>query len=139
MSGGEIIVHGDAAYILKLGLQVGLELMNDPVPVVLTIPKDRPGEFLRVLDSSGGTVRDKVTDVPTIILEGWAGTNGRALEILQNARALMHWFTDINGVAVYDVSEFAGPGNLPDPLSDQARFTAAFSVPMRSARSVLLP
>lgn len=128
----EIIVHGDAELILKVGLTAGMEMLGDPVPVVLSIGTKRPPEFLRVI-LSGGAERNIVTDVPTIIIEAWAARAGRALEMAQKARGLMHWFTDINGVALYDVSEFAGPGNLPDPLSDQARYTATYSVPMRSA------
>lgn len=132
----EVIIHGDAAGILKVGLMVGMEMLGDPVPVVLTIPANRPPEFIHVL-SSGGSLRNIVTDVPTVIVEGWADRPSRAHQLAQMARGLMHWFTDINGTAVYDVNEFAGPGDLPDPLSDQARFTATYSVPMRSASVVL--
>lgn len=131
---GEIIIHGDAEDILRIGLQAGMEMLGDPVPVLTSVPTKRPPEFL-VVRATGGAGRDVVVDIPTIIIEAWAGRNGRAYDLAQKARGLMHWFTEINGYPVYDVTEFAGPGNLPD-LSDQARFTATYSVPMRTATAV---
>lgn len=133
-----VIIHLDPVLVLKAGLVVGMEqIMGSPVQVLSSIPKKRPDEFLLLLNG-GGIQRDLVVDVPTIILEAWAIKASRAMELAQAARGLMHWFDDINGTPVYNVSEFAGPGDLPDPLSHHARFTATYSVPMRTARTVEL-
>lgn len=134
----EIVIHLDPVEVLKLGLAAGMEMaFRDSVQVLGKIPEKRPAEFLRVL-LSGGSNRDLVTDVPTIVVEAWATKPSRAMELAQRARALMHWFDDINGTPVYNVTEFAGPGDLPDPLSNHARFTATYSVPMRTARVVAI-
>lgn len=131
-----VIVHQDPVLVIQLGLLAGMDmLLQKSVPVFVAIPKQRPPEFLLVL-SGGGTQRDLVVDNPTIIVEAWADRPSRAIELAQAARGLMHWFTDINGTPVYNVSEFAAPGDLPDPLSHQARYTATYSVPMRTARTV---
>lgn len=132
-----VIIHLDPVLVIKLGLTAGLEMVLDrTVPVLTAIPKAaRPTEFLLIL-WGGGTERDVVVDVPTIIVEAWADRPSRAIELAQAARGLMHWFTDINGTPVYNVSEFAAPGDLPDPLSSQTRYTATYSVPMRTARAV---
>lgn len=130
-----VVIHQDPVMVIQLGLLAGMEMVGKPVPVLVAIPSTRPKEFLLVL-WGGGTKRDLVVDVPTIIIEAWADRPSRAIELAQTARGLMHWFTDINGTPVYNVSEFAAPGDLPDPLSHQARYTATYSVPMRTARTV---
>lgn len=131
-----VIIHLDPVLVIKLGLTAGLEILSGKsVPVLGSIPTKRPAEFLLVL-WGGGTQRDVVVDIPTIIVEAWADRPSRAVELAQAARGLMHWFTDINGTPVYNVSEFAAPGDLPDPLSHQTRYTATYSVPMRTARTV---
>lgn len=130
----EVIVHADAALTIQLGLTGAMaSVFRDDVPVLGKIPTKRPPEFLLVL-AAGGTRRDLVVDVPTIIVEAWAGRPSRAIELAQRARALMHWFTEIANASVYNVSEFAAPGDLPDPLTNHARYTATYSVPMRNAR-----
>lgn len=131
-----IIVHLDPVIVIKAGLTWGLEeILGTPVPVLSSIPTKRPTEFIRVL-GAGGSEQDAVVDVPTIVIEAWATRASRAIELAQAARGLMHWFTDIAGTPVYNVTEFAGPGDLPDPLSNQARFTATYSVSMRTARTI---
>ena len=131
-----VIIHLDPVEVLKLGLTVCMEkILGKEIPVLTALSKQRPDEFLLILNG-GGIRRDLVVDVPTIILEAWAIRPSRAMLLAETARGLMHWFDDINGTPVYNVSEFAGPGDLPDPLSHHARFTATYSVPMRTARTV---
>jgi hypothetical protein len=52
----------------------------------------------------------------------------------QLARAVLHDLlgTVVDGVLVCKVDEFSGPVNLPDPLSDQPRYTQTFSVALRA-------
>lgn len=103
------------------------------------IPNPRPAEFVRVL-GVGGVRRDPVTDVPTLAVEAWAATRSRAAALAQEVRAII-WSLEgatFAGYSVKDVTEFAGPGDLPDPLSDQSRYTATYAVGIRSEITVNL-
>lgn len=127
----QIVIPPDAESLIELGLQLRLDqLWDKPVHVGLSVPNPRPSEFVVVI-RAGGVMRNKVTDEPTIIVEAWSDRGSRAWQLANLCRGIMHWFTEINGHAVYDVSEFAGPGNLPDPLTGQSRYTATYSVPIR--------
>lgn len=101
------------------------------------IPNPRPAEFVRVL-GVGGTRRDRVTDVPTLAVEAWAASRSRAAALAQEVRAIVHSLEGATfaGYTVQDVVEFAGPGDLPDPLSDQSRFTATYAIAIRSEITV---
>lgn len=101
------------------------------------IPSPRPVEFARVL-GVGGTRRDPVTDVPTLAVEAWADTRSRAATLAQELRACLYSLEGVTlgGFTVQDVVEFAGPGDLPDPLSNQNRYTATYAVPIRAETSV---
>lgn len=96
-------------------------------------PNPRPAEFVKVL-GVGGVLRDRVTDVPTLAVEAWASSRSRAAELAQQVRAII-WSlegTSTAGYAVQEVAEFAGPADLPDPLSDQFRYTATYAVAIRT-------
>lgn len=96
-------------------------------------PGPRPAEFVKVM-GVGGVRRDPVTDVPTLAVEAWASTRTRAAELAQQVRAII-WSlegTSTAGYAVQEVAEFAGPADLPDPLSNQFRYTATYAVAIRT-------
>jgi hypothetical protein len=101
------------------------------------IPNPRPAEFVRVL-GVGGVRRDRVTDVPTLAVEAWASTRSRAAALAQEVRAVIASLEGATfaGYTVQDVDEYAGPGDLPDPLSDQSRYTATYAVTVRSEIAV---
>lgn len=100
-------------------------------------PNPRPAEFVKVI-LVGGTRRDPVTDVPTLAVEAWAGSRSRAGALAQEVRAIVHSLVGATfaGYTVPDVAEFAGPGDLPDPLSDQSRYSATYAVTIRSEIAV---
>ena len=100
-------------------------------------PSPRPAEFVKVI-LVGGTQRDRVTDVPTLAVEAWAATRSRAAALAQEVRAVIASLEGATfaGYTVQDVAEFAGPGDLPDPLSDQSRYTATYAVTIRSEIAV---
>jgi hypothetical protein len=100
-------------------------------------PNPRPAEFVKVI-LVGGVRRDQVTDVPTLAVEAWAGSRTRAAALAQEVRAVIASLEGATfpGYTVQDVDEYAGPGDLPDPLSDQSRYTATYAVTIRSEIAV---
>jgi hypothetical protein len=103
------------------------------IQVLNRIPNPRLPEFILVL-GVGGVQRDPVTDVPTLAVEAWANTRTRASELARQARAIIHSLegSGTAGYAVPEVAEFAGPADLPDPLSNQFRYTATYAVAIRT-------
>lgn len=100
-------------------------------------PNPRPSEFVKVI-LVGGTRRDQVTDVPTLAVEAWSSSRSRAGALAQEVRAVIHSLEGATfaGYTFGEVAEFAGPGDLPDPLSDQSRYTATYAVSIRSEIAV---
>lgn len=96
-------------------------------------PNPRPLEFVKVL-GVGGVRRDPVTDQPTLAVEAWAATRTRASALAQEVRAVLYALVGATfaGYSIQDVVEFAGPADLPDPLSDQFRYSATYAVTIRS-------
>lgn len=101
------------------------------------IADPRPAEFGRVL-GVGGVRRDPVTDVPTVALEAWAETRSRAAALAQELRACLYALEGATfaGYTIGAVAEFAGPGDLPDPLSAQFRYSGTYAVTIRTETSV---
>lgn len=100
-------------------------------------PNPRPAEFVKVI-GVGGVRRDLVTDVPTLAVEAWASSRSRASALAQEVRAIVHSLAGATfaGYSIQDVAEYAGPGDLPDPLSDQSRYSATYAVSIRSETAV---
>ena len=117
----ETIVFPDAVQLVCDHLRAALT----PTPVVSRVPTTRPASFVRVR-RVGGVRRNLVTDEPTLTVEAWAASEQAAHDLSQLARA--HIYAMPGGGDVYRVTEFAGPALLPDPLSDQSRFTFTVSV-----------
>jgi hypothetical protein len=103
--------------------------------VVTEIPNPRPASFVQVL-RTGGPRRNLVTDEPQITVHSFgkpsAGGSQQAQDLAQRVRAWLHDLPleDLNN-PVYRVDELSGPANLPDPLSDQPRYTQSFSLAVR--------
>lgn len=87
------------------------------------VPNPRPSRFVLV-PRVGGPARNIVVDQPTLGIECWAPTAGAAYELCRLTRALIGALAgqSIEGVMFYAVGEFAGPTQLPDPDSNQARY-----------------
>lgn len=96
-------------------------------------PNPRPAMFVKLM-GVGGVQRDRVTDVPTLVAEAWADKRTDAHLLAQQVRAIIHSMEGqlFAGYSVQEVVEFAGPADLPDPLSDQFRYTATYAVAIRS-------
>ena len=96
---------------------------GESATVHVTVPHPRPAAFV-IVPRIGGQARNFVVDTPTIGVEAWAGTDQRALELCQLARAFIRALPGqtLAGTMFYSVGEFAGPTRLPDPLSQQSRY-----------------
>ena len=111
------------------------DLDGAAVPMGTRIPSPtRPAEFGRILATGGGE-RDLVTDEPTLVLEGWATSEGRAQRICAFMVAAVQAAGragSLGGVACYRVRVGSLPANLPMPsVPDRFRFTATVSVDLR--------
>lgn len=136
----QIILFPDAEALISLGLEVMLpEILPGAMPPIKqNVPNPRPPEFL-IVRRIGGPRRDLVTDLPTMLIEGWAKTPSRALQITQAARSILYWFTDINGHSLWVDGEFGGPTNYPDELSGTPRYTSTYSVAIRAREAITPP
>lgn len=104
------------------------------VPVRSKVPNPRPSRFVLVF-RTGGPRANIVTDAAQVTIEAWAASDADAHDLAQAARAVVNSLegTVAGGVTVYGIEEFAGPGYLPDPESDQSRYTWTTSVHVRGA------
>lgn len=117
----ETIVFPDAVALVCDHLRTRLS----PTPVVARVPATRPAAFIRI-QRVGGVRRSLVADEATLTVESWAATEQAAHDLSQLARAHIHAMP--GGGDVYRVTEFSGPALLPDPLSDQPRYSLTVAV-----------
>jgi hypothetical protein len=129
---GEVIVFPDTEDLLVTFLAARLRARGYDIPVTDAVPDQRPEAFV-VVTRHGGTRRNIVVDQPTIGVECWHTADKPAHDLAQLVRALIHSLRGSGelGVAVYRVQEFAGPANLPDPVSAQPRYTFTVSIDVR--------
>lgn len=123
----EPVVFPDATALVISWLSVHLV-----EPVTSDVPNPRPEAFVTV-DRTGGPRRNLIADNPQITVEAWGATKEEAHDLAQAARAYVHTLLGetVNGAFVSRVDELSGPANLPDPLSDQPRFSQSFSLVVR--------
>lgn len=98
------------------------------------VPNPRPTLFT-LAPRLGGTTRNVVVDQPTLGIECWGPTPGAAYALCALTRALIGGLAGqtIGGVMFYAVAELAGPTQLPDPDSTQARYVYTPSLTCRGA------
>lgn len=89
--------------------------------------KQSATRFGRVI-RTGGPRETLVTENAMFVLEGWAASEADAIAILNLGRAIVF---SLEGT-LYGASESAGPANLPDPTTDQIRYTATLTVRARA-------
>lgn len=102
------------------------------VPVRSRVPSTRPARFV-LIRRTGGPRVNIVTDAAQLTIEAWAASDADAHDLAQACRAILIGLegTVTGGVTLYGVNEFSGPAYLPDPESDQARYTWSASVNAR--------
>lgn len=85
------------------------------------VPRERPAELIRVsvTGGSGGLI----LDVPSVLVECWAGSTVRAGELAREARSLLidSRFDVVGGWQVYGI-DCAYPAYFPDETSDRYQF-----------------
>lgn len=129
----ERILFPDAAATVIGALNTQLPAFGfTAVPVRSRVPAQRPARFVRVF-RTGGPRANIVTDGAQLTVEAWSTSDVEAHDLAQAARAIVGGLegTVTGGVTVCTVDEFSGPAFLPDPTSDQSRFTWTTSVNVR--------
>lgn len=128
----EVVVFGDVVEALIGFLGTELTARGYVAPVTALIPRTRPNSFVRVHRTGGFHNSDP--NIPNeraqITVECWAATHAGSHDLAQITRGLIY---SSPGVVdnVQRIEEVAGPGYLPDPLSDHPRFTFTVLVTWR--------
>lgn len=125
-----LIVFQDVEALVVQALNDGMPRFGESLHTGTRIPSPLPLEFFRVIRAAGPR-ETLVTEAARILLEAWAGSETRAVQLLNYGRAIL--FAQ-NGT-LFGVDEYAGPANLPDPTTDRVRYTASFTVRARAART----
>lgn len=124
----------DDLWVFPDGEQLVIDWLRDrlDVPVEPKVPNPRPASWVKVT-RVGGPRRDLVTDHPMLVVEAWDDDDADARDLLQLARAHVDAMRGqvIDDVTVYGITEVGGPANLPDPTSDQPRWTFTVQVAIR--------
>lgn len=128
----EVIAFPDVEDALVTYLTAELAARGDTASVHVRVPTTRPDRFVRV-PRLGGQQASLVVDNPTIAVECWAKTDAQAAGLARLTRALIRALRGQTtaGVTFYDVTEFAGPANLPDPDSNQSRYVFTVALQTR--------
>lgn len=93
------------------------------------VPATRPDEFGRII-RVGGVRETLVSDAAMLAVEGWAQTDARAVAIVNLGRAIL----EAQDAVLFGCREISGPANLPDPTTDQVRYTLTIQIRVRGAR-----
>ena len=127
---GEAVEFPDTC---KLVLSI-LRAFDEDTPAHARVPNPRPPSFYRVLRTGGPRV-NFVADGASVVVESWAGDEEEAHGLAQGARTALHAAASsvVGGTPIYRVTELSGPGRLPDPASEQARYTQTFMVMVRGS------
>lgn len=119
----EVILYPDATVTIIDYLEAAFAERDEDAPVLPRVPATRPARFV-VVRRTGGTARDVVIDDAQVTVESWGESDEDAHDLAQLCRGLLR-------ARQYRVAEVSGPGNLPDPLSDQPRYSQTFLTAMR--------
>lgn len=133
----EILIAPDVVALAIGWLRSELPTIPDQaaVPVHRAVPDPRPPAFItcRLAPGSGIDPGLPVVDNVQLNFEAWAPTVAAAQDLAQNARAVMLAAKGvvISGIQVYRAQDFAGPAELPDPLSNLPRFVFTIQLSVR--------
>lgn len=129
------LLYPDAVAVTNTYLRAALVAAGQAVPVVSQVPNPRPAKFVRVSRTGGPEVFTRVMDGAQITVDCWAPDAGAAMNLAQLSRRLIKDMcgTVQSGVSVHYVSEFGGPQDLPDPVSETPRVTFTVQIQMRGS------
>lgn len=133
MTVGPIIIPADVEQLVIDALDADFATTyadheNGIPPAGTKTPNPRPTWFVRVM-RSGGPRETLISENAWVILEAWAGTEQDAIDLLNRARAVLA----AQDGPLFGYGESGGPTNLPDPRTDQIRYTALVTVRARGA------
>lgn len=130
----EVVLFPDAALLFVDYLTAELAARSDDAVAVRDVPNPRPPRFVTV-HLGGGVRQTIITDRPTLLVECWASTAAEAHDLAQLCRGLVNALagTTQAGTTIYRVDELGGPVDLPDPVSNQPRFTFSVQAHLRGA------
>lgn len=127
----EVIVFPDIEALVCDHLRSTLvSYAGTAVHVATRAPEDAD-EFVLVRKTGGSDGRNIVQAVEAVTLECYADGEPRAARLAQLCRGLLGAMDVVNGVQVYRIQEYAAPSNLPDPNTNQARYTATYAIRVR--------
>ena len=128
----DVVIFPDIEQLLVDYLNTELPNRGYEVSVHTQIPNPRPETFVTV-PRVGGPARNRVVDMATISCDSWAIRPKQAHDLAQMVRGVINALPGkaLDGYPIYRVTEFTGPGNLPDTQSQHARYTQAFSILVR--------
>lgn len=128
----ETIVFPNAGRAVIDHLETRLAALGQACPVVHTVPKSRPAKFVKVI-RTGGIRQTLVTDSAQLTFEAWANSPTVAETLIEYVRAVIHAMkaTVVSGVRIAAIEELSGPADLPDPDSQQYRYTFSAFVQTR--------
>lgn len=127
-----LVVMPNVVGTVRTALLAGLPALGySTVPVVGKVPDPRPTTFIRLI-RTGGVTNWPVIDRAMLTIEAWDERSDAFADALaQAARAVVSDMRGgvFGGVTVYNVDEFSGPANVPDPESftPRSRWTVEVS------------
>lgn len=125
----ERILFPDAASAVITALNAQLAALGfSGVGVYSRVPAVRPSQFVLVF-RTGGARDSLVIDGAQLTFEAWAANDEDAHDLAQAVRAIVIGLE--HSASAYGIEELAGPANLPDPTSNQSRFTFSSVVNVR--------
>lgn len=130
----EVVVFADVVEAFTGYLRDELDDRGWTVTVATQVPTSRPAQLVRVLRTGGVHHPDQNVPVEQaqLTVECWAATQATAHDLSQLSRALVYASRGVvDGVS--RVEEVSAPAYLPDPLSDQPRWTFTVLVTWRGA------
>ncbi len=131
----EVVVFPDVVEAVTLYLRGELAGRGFTTTVATDVPTTRPAELVRVLRTGGVHHADPGVPVEQaqITVECWAQAGqGDAHDLAQLCRALLFAARGVvEGVLFCRAEEIAGPAYLPDPLSDDPRYTLTVLLTVR--------
>lgn len=120
----QVIVPADAVAVAVAFLDAQLTARGQAaVHVASRIPNPRPVSLVRVFWA--GNNRNRPLDAATLVLDCWAATETGAADLARLVAGLVEAMPGetVAGHYVYHAELVGGPVNLPDPDSDNPRYS----------------
>lgn len=126
-----VILFPDVAQLCIDAIRAGFATQGNKATIGNKVPTTAPPYV--TVRRHGGPRLNLITDQAQIGIESTAESADMAHDNCQLARAYVIAMrgTTRNGAAIYRVGEFAGPQDLPDPISTKPRYVCTLLVAAR--------